>query len=338
METFYKKFPYNKQQKEAKMSFSKEVKAEILRNGFESKKRGLAFLCGLVYSSAEYEVDGENIKNFVIPTDVDFLLEPLKCITKDLFGKDNITIVDAFKINKTQYYNLQFEDGLAKDVLLATKALVKTEGGLELNGKIDEEIVDGEDGLKGLMSGAFIGCGTSSIKLDENNRTTTGYHVELGNQNYNLLNEIANVLAQFEILAKLTKRKNLYVLYVKDAEEVSNILALMGAGEAVLKLQNEIVTRQVRNKINRQNNCFTSNFTKTLNASFKQLEAIKIVDAEIGLYNLPEDLQQVALLRLANTDESLDELLKLSKYPMTKSAIYHKFNKLIKLAEKIKGN
>ena len=223
-------------------------------------------------------------------------------------------------------------------MLIETKALLKTEEGFELNDKISDDIINSEEGLKGLMSGAFIGCGTSSIKLDENHRTTTGYHVELGNQNYGLLNEIANVLAQFEILAKLTKRKNLFVLYVKDAEEVSNILALMGAGEAVLKLQNEIVTRQVRNKINRQNNCFTSNFTKTLNASFKQLEAIKIIDAEVGLYNLPEDLQQVALLRLANTDESLDELLKLSKYPMTKSAIYHKFNKLIKLAEKIKGN
>ena len=115
------------------------------------------------------------------------------------------------------------------------------------------------------------------------------------------------------------------------------MLALMGASNAVLSLQNEIITRQVRNKVNRQNNCFTSNYTKTLNASFKQLEAIKLLDKHYGLYNLPEDIQQVALLRLANTEESLEELLKLSKIPMTKSALNHKFQKIIKIAEKLKG-
>ena len=110
----------------------------------------------------------------------------------------------------------------------------------------------------------------------------------------------------------------------------------MGASEAVLNLQNEIITRQMRNKINRQNNCYTSNYTKTLDASFNQLEAIKIIDKEIGVYNLPEDLCQVALLRLANTEESLDQLLKLSKMPLTKSALNYKFQKLIKLSKKFR--
>ena len=318
------------------MSFSKDVKKEVLDNGFNSKEHALAFLCGLIYSSAEYEVRDNEILNFVIPTDVDFLIDGVKQATKILFNNEDITMQDAFKINQRQYFNICLNGDLAKKILLETKALIIKDDNLELNSSIDDSITATEDGLRGLMAGAYLGCGTSSIKL-ETGRKTTGYHVELSNQNYVLLNEIANVLAQFEILAKLTKRKNLYVLYIKDAEEVSNMLALMGASEAVLKLQNEIVTRQVRNKINRQNNCFTSNYTKTLNASFKQLEAIKLVDKEIGLYNLPEDLQQVALLRLANTEESLEELLRLSKYQMTKSALNHKFNKLIKLAEKIKG-
>ncbi|MBQ9786042.1 MAG: DNA-binding protein WhiA [Clostridia bacterium] len=320
------------------MSFSKDIKKEILDNGFNSKEHALAFLCGLIYSSAEYEVAEDKIKNFVIPTDVDFLIDGVKAVSKMLFNRNDLSISEAFKIIQRQYYNIEVPSDLAQKMLLETKALLKRNNTLELNQNIDDSIINSENGLRGLMAGAFIGCGTSSIKVDSINRNTTGYHVELSNQNYALLSEIANVLAQFEILAKLTKRKNLYVLYIKDAEEVSNMLALMGASGAVLKLQNEIVTRQVRNKINRQNNCFTSNYTKTLNASFKQLEAIKAVDAEIGLYNLPEDLQQVALLRLANTEESLEELLKLSKYQMTKSALNHKFNKIIKLAEKLKGN
>lgn len=320
------------------MSFSKDIKKEVLDNGFNSKECALAFLCGLVYSSAEYEVADNKVKNFVIPTDVEFLIDGVKGVVKHLYNREDLSLSEAFKISQRQYYNIEIPSDVALEILLDTKALIYKDDILELNENVDDSIINTESGLRGLMAGAFIGCGTSSIKVDAINRNTTGYHVELSNQNYGLLSEIANVLAQFEILAKLTKRKNLYVLYIKDAEEVSNMLALMGASGAVLKLQNEIVTRQVRNKVNRQNNCYTSNYTKTLNASFKQLEAIKLVDAEIGLYNLPEDLQQVALLRLANTEESLEELLKLSKYQMTKSALNHKFNKIIRLAQKIKGN
>ena len=320
------------------MSFSKDIKKEILENGFQGKSHCLAFLCGLIYSSAEYEVNGKEITNFVIPTDVNFILEPIQNAINMLYSNYTLTLENAYKINNTQYYNICFPNELAKKVLTDIYALTEISEGYELNYKIDERILNSEEGLKGFMAGTFVGCGTSSIKLEQTNRTSTGYHVELSNQNYNLLSEIASTLAQFEILAKLTKRKNLYVLYIKDAEEVSNMLALMGASNAVLSLQNEIITRQVRNKVNRQNNCFTSNYTKTLNASFKQLEAIKLLDKHIGLYNLPEDIQQVALLRLANTEESLEELLKLSKIPMTKSALNHKFQKIIKLADKLKGD
>lgn len=319
------------------MSFSKEVKQEILDNGFNSETRARSFLCGLIYSSVEYEVNDNNISNFFISTDLDFLIDYIKQITNSLYSRQDLSLENHFKIGKTPYYKIVFPNDLAEKILLDTKAITKKNGQIDLVSCVSQEILNSEDGLKGFMSGAYIGCGTSSIKLAENGRTTTGYHIELGNQNYELLHEISVVLAQFDILAKLSKRKSLYVLYVKDAEEVSNVLALMGASNAVLKLQNEIVTRQVRNKVNRQTNCFVSNYSKTLNASFNQLEAINLLDKHIGLYNLPDDIQEVALLRLANPEESLDSLLKLTKKPMTKSALNYKFQKIIKLSQKLKG-
>lgn len=320
------------------MSFSKEVKKEILDNGFASPFMALAFLCGLFYSSAHFEINVNSISGCHITTDTDFLVDYLKQTTKKLYNNDEITIEPDFKIGQTEYYKISFANDLARQILLSSKIVLTQDKKLVKNGEIWQDFFTSEDGLKGFMAGTYIGCGTSSIKLAENGRTTTGYHIELSNQSYVLLHEISNVLAQFDIFAKLTKRKNLYVLYVKDAEQVSNVLALMGASNAVLKLQNEIITRQVRNKVNRQNNCFVSNFSKTINASYNQLEAIKVLDENIGLYNLPADIQEVALLRLANTDESLEELLKLAKTPMTKSALNHRFQKIIKLAQKIKGN
>ena len=96
-----------------------------------------------------------------------------------------------------------------------------------------------------------------------------------------------------------------------------------------------MATREVRNKVNRQTNCMSANINKTVEASIKQVHAIEKIISKIGLENLPDDLQTVALLRLANTEESLEELLKLSKLPFTKSALNHRFKKIIKIAEQL---
>ena len=106
----------------------------------------------------------------------------------------------------------------------------------------------------------------------------------------------------------------------------------MGANNAVLMLSNEIVTRELRNKVNRQVNCINANINKTVEASLKQINAIKLIENTIGLESLPEDLQEVAVLRLANPEESLDELLKLSTIKLTRSGLNHRFRKLIKIA------
>lgn len=321
------------------MSFSKEIKREIMSNELNSKEQALAFLCGLNFSSAEYVLNENKITDYKITTD-NLELEPyIKFVLKYVYGDNNNSetqVLPAFKIGKTPYFYITIDDQTALQLLIDIFAIETLGGKYQKTNQINDKLLETIDGLKGFVSGVFMGSGTSSIKLDTT-RKTTGYHLEISNTSYELLHEISVALAQFDILAKLTKRKNMYVLYIKDAEEVSNMLALMGASNAVLTLQNEIITRQMRNKINRQNNCYVSNFSKTLNASFNQLEAIRLIDETYGISSLSQDLQEVALLRLANTEESLEELLKLTKTPLTKSALNHKFQKLIKMANKIKG-
>ena len=84
-------------------------------------------------------------------------------------------------------------------------------------------------------------------------------------------------------------------------------------------------------------NCTTANINKTVEASLKQTNAINTIEKTIGLESLPEDLQEVALLRLANPEESLDELLKLSTIELTRSGLAHRFRKLIKIAENLEN-
>ena len=114
------------------------------------------------------------------------------------------------------------------------------------------------------------------------------------------------------------------------------MLALVGATKGVLKLQNESVVRSIRNTVNRQTNCISANLTKIVDASVRETDAINIISETIGLDKLDAPLQEVAFLRLANPEESLDSLVKLSGGKISKSGLYHRLKKLEKIANELK--
>ena len=87
--------------------------------------------------------------------------------------------------------------------------------------------------------------------------------------------------------------------------------------------------------MNRQVNCINANISKTVEASLKQVAAINTIISTIGLESLSEELQEVAMLRLANPEESLDELLALSTIKLSKSGLNHRLNKLIRIAKEL---
>ena len=124
-------------------------------------------------------------------------------------------------------------------------------------------------------------------------------------------------------------------MYIKESEVVSDLLATVGAFRGLLKLQNEIAIREVRNNVNRQNNCLNANISKTVNASLKQMQAINKIKNTIGFEKLPINLRQLCLLRIANPEESLENLTKLMPNNITKIVINHQFRRIIKISESI---
>ena len=128
----------------------------------------------------------------------------------------------------------------------------------------------------------------------------------------------------------------MWVTYIKEAELVSDVLALVGAYNAVLVLQNEFAVREVRNKLNRQLNCMNSNLEKMVEASLKQIEAIEYIRDTIGLESLQPTLYELCLLRLANPEENYENLSKLMTEPLTKSGVNHRLRKILQIAEKLR--
>ena len=319
------------------MSFAKDSKMQMLKNEIEDADEAQAFLSGLLHSCGNLTKNSQGIRVDVV-TDFKEIFEYLNKIINKLYGENLLLeISDDYIINKTVYYRIKFPFEISMQVLKDC-GLIENGGEFCFTNEIDKNIIPDEATKKAFLKGAYIGCATSSIKLSElgSNTPTTGYHVEFASHKKEFLDGIREILSEFNIISKIVTRKKIYVLYLKDSENIKDLLALLGAYESVMELSDEMAKRELRNTVNRQVNCINANINKTIEASFKQIQAINFINKKIGLESLPEDLQEVAVLRLANQQESMDELLKLSTIKLTKSGLNHRFRRILKIAELLK--
>ena len=176
---------------------------------------------------------------------------------------------------------------------------------------------------------AFIQSGSMN---DPNKK----YHLQIMFKIKKKAEEMQAILSNFNINAKIIKKDKEYMLYLKEGEEISNFLALIGANKSVIKFEEIRVLKETRNEINRLVNCETANLNKTINASVKQIEDIKLIKKMNKFSNLPEGLKEIANVRLENPDMSLAELGKQLEKPIGKSGVNHRLKKLSAMAEELK--
>ncbi len=188
--------------------------------------------------------------------------------------------------------------------------------------------VNEDKDVKAIIRGAFMGGGFVS-------EPTSKYHLEINFENETNFEFIKRLLENYNMSIKRLKRDGSISLYIKDGEEISNFLALIGASESMLKFEEIRVIKEARNNVNRMVNCEVANLNKTVTAATKQIEAIRKLKNSRKFTNLPEELKEIANLRLKNPDASLIELGNMLKEPVGKSGVNYRLNKLIKMAEEL---
>lgn len=161
------------------------------------------------------------------------------------------------------------------------------------------------------------------------------YHLEISFTSKKKAEEFVLLLAEFEIKSKVIVRGKKYIAYIKDGEEISKFLALIGANHSVLNFEEVRVLKETRNNINRKVNCETANLNKTVNAAVLQISSINTLKRAKKFNTLPDTLKEIAVLRVENPDLSLSELGKMLENPISKSGVNHRLNKLIQLAEEL---
>lgn len=178
---------------------------------------------------------------------------------------------------------------------------------------------------KAIVRGSFLGSGSI-------NNPEKIYHLEVIYSSEQNVDYVINILRKYDINAK----KHKSTLYLKDGEEISKFLAFIGANSAVLKFEEIRVIRDMRNNVNRLVNCETANLNKTINAALKQIEDIKFIKKMKKFNELPDNVKEVANLRLEYPEISLVELGKMLSTPVGKSGVNYRLKVISNLAEELR--
>ena len=214
----------------------------------------------------------------------------------------------------------------------------------ETKGKLFEAIIDSksvsdrfkkfanvkdDEIRKNIIKGAFLGAG--SVTDPEKN-----YHLEINFGDRKNAEFILNLCKEYEIEFKIIENDSKYIIYIKEGEQISKFLACIGANKAVLKFEDIRIYKEMKNNVNRIVNMETANLNKTIDAAILQIDDIKLIQSKNKFDDMPEELKEVALLRVENPEASLKELGEMLSTPLSKSGVNHRLKKIQEFAEELK--
>ncbi len=292
------------------MSFSSDIKQELNKANSLVNKENVKFeLMGYCISGNTDVIKGKNIR---FSTESDYNINRFSKLLSnleinhdmDVNGKTFHIVTKAFDIHKLEYLEIRENE-------ICVKSEIKN--------------IETDDQIKAFIRGCFLGAG--SINNPENS-----YHLEIVLSNENNLKVFQELLSNFDIHIKELITKNRYSAYIKEGEEISKFLALIGANKAVMKFEEIRIQKEMRGKVNRIVNCETANLSKTINAAIEQIAAIKKLQEEGKFNKLDDNLKEIAILRIENPDMPLVELGKLLKEPLGKSGVNYRLKKIMEIA------
>lgn len=293
------------------MSFSGEVKEELLKQYASSRHCIYAELAAIILFGDRRRTKSDN---------TDFLPENGE-ITVFLNTENDFVKQKAFTLCKK---NINIKIGAEQGTLTFTTEYFKEHLMPELDGTLRQQCCK-----RAFLRGAYLCIGSMS-------NPGKSYHLEFDCAREEEAHLLQELIAAFDIPAKIVGRKKYYVVYVKEGAAICDMLNIMGAHVSLMDFENHRIVKEVRNSINRKVNCETANITKTVNAAAGQVRDIVLIQNTCGLEELPKHLREIAELRLEYQQATLQELGDLLTPPVGKSGVNHRLRKLSEIAERIR--
>ncbi len=300
------------------MSFTSDVKNEVSKLNHERIEM-IAELSVILKNNANI---GESIK---ITTENPSVARYVYSAIKQLYGiSSKINVRNGYNYTKNYIYIIEVSKKL--------RDIIKD---LSLDTNIPRSyIIDDELSKRAYLRGLFIACG--SINDPKKSR----YHLEFFVDDSEYAEFIKGLLNEYDLNSKVLKRENKYMIYIKEAEKIGDFLRMMNAINSLFYFEDIRIYRDHKNMTNRLNNCEQANVDKIIATASNQVNDIKVIEEEGGLDLLNEKEQIAAIYRKKYPEASLVELSEIisveTDTKITKSGLYHRFNKIKDLAQKIR--
>lgn len=313
------------------MSFSREIKDELSRHEGESRHCRIAELSALFSFCGGIQKGEDGEKILIFHTENRAVAR--KCFT--LLEK-TFNIKASLTVRKLEYRNRMYSYAVSAPDICGGKSCAEA---LRPSDSYNRDLSDAvlvhplliqrECCRRAFIRGAFLAVGSVSDP-------SRFYHLEFVCPGEDWALQLRDMVNSFGLDAKVTARKKSFILYIKEGDQLVDLLNIMEAHVALMKLENVRIMKGVRNSVNRQVNCDAANIHKTVSAAQEQIRDIICIRDTIGLAGLPEGLAEIARVRLEQPQATLKELGELLDPPVGKSGVNHRLKKLKEMAEQLR--
>lgn len=313
------------------MSFSGEVKEELAEYTVEARHCLIAELSAMLSMSSRVRKDADGY-SIVFTTENIAVARKMQRYIKEGFNcNPQISVRCSGHGGKNHIYTVRVDNRAAAQILFATKLMTRDEEPSEDLMPKNTMAIKNDCCRRAFIRGAFLTSGSMSDP-------EKFYHFEIVCSTERKAEFIQSILTGFTFDARIVQRKKYYVVYIKEGEQIVDLLNIMMAHRALLNLENVRILKEVRNSVNRQVNCETANLNRTVSAAVKQLDDINYIRDTVGLDSLSESLMEIAILRAENTEVSLKELGQMLTPPVGKSGVNHRLRKISEIADELRQN
>jgi cell division protein WhiA len=316
------------------MSFSSAVKNELCRIEINDSCCLLSELAAVIRIIGQVRSSGAGDINIRVTTESPAFARRVFTIVKRLYDiHPEVIARKSKKLKKHTSYILVITASMGARKMLNNSCIeVSKEGvsGPPIYANINN-ILKNSCCKRSYLRAAFLAAGS----ISDPEKT---YHLEIANHSIGLARELAGMINKFGLNSKIIKRKGYSVIYLKEGENIVDFLNIIGAHSALLEMENLRILKGMRNDVNRIVNCETANLEKTVNAAWRQVENINYIKEHLGFDNLPDNLREIAELRLEYPDLNLKELGDMLKPTLGKSGVNHRLRKLDEIADKVRSS
>lgn len=314
----YRKF------REAEMSFSAQVKDEIVKHIGTSRHCQLAELAALLHYSGEYFAQGDR-RGLVFTSENEQVMRKYFTLLLKTFNMDFVSIGEEICSGK----EFILSDSAKVEKILSACKMKPDEQASSLRIPVNGLLIKNSCCMRAFLRGAFLCIGSMSDP-------EKSYHMEFACEAETQAKQLRDILAEFDVDARMIPRKKHFIVYIKEGASIVDILNIIEAPLALMNMENLRIVKEVRNTVNRRVNCEAANITKTVTAASRQIEDIKLIKEQYGLQNLPANLREMAEVRLEYPEAALKELGELLDPPVGKSGVNHRLRKLGELADTLR--